>query len=77
MSLDSERTIPRAVPSATLSYLETRAREEADSAATASSVEATLIHLRLATAYARRFGESSGRSTSFTAESWAGEDRVW
>lgn len=77
MSSDSERTIASAVSSATLSYLEGRVREEADAAASASSVEATVIHLRLATAYARRFGERSGRSISFAGESWIGEHRVW
>ena len=37
-----------------LAYLNARVREEAAAAAGAFSIEATLIHISLATAYARR-----------------------
>lgn len=70
-------TSGRTERSDTLSYLERRVREEADAAATASSVEATLIHVLLATGYARRLGECSGRSGSFTKYSWVEEHRLW
>ncbi len=56
-------------------YLERRVREEACAAARATSVEATLIHVSLATAYARRFGASSAPETS--GASWVQEQRVW
>lgn len=61
----------------TLTYLERRVREEANAAVTASSVEATLIHVLLATGYARRLGECSGRSGSLTKNSWVEEHRLW
>ena len=56
----------RAQRSKALAYLESRVREEADAAATASSVEATLVHVVLATAYAKRLNDS-----------WVQEHRVW
>ncbi len=37
-----------------LAYLNGRVREEAEAAVRASSIEATLVHVALATAYARR-----------------------
>ncbi|MBA3512478.1 hypothetical protein [Sphingomonas sp.] len=61
----------------TLSYLESRVREEADAAATATSLEATLIHLRLATAYAKRFDDCAGRSSNSNVRSWVEDHRVW
>lgn len=39
-----------------LTYARRRVREEADAAATASSLAATLIHVDLAIAYAKRCG---------------------
>lgn len=60
-----------------LAYLECRVREEADAAARASSVEATLVHVVLATAYARRLNECSSGRLSLPADSWAQEHRVW
>lgn len=61
----------------TLGFLECRVREETDAAADAASVEATLAHVLLATAYAKRFNECSGSSTALAAESWVAEHRLW
>lgn len=59
----------------TLRYLERRVRDEARAAATATSVKATLIHVLLATAYAKRFGETS--ASAMSADAWLQEQRVW
>jgi hypothetical protein len=63
--------------SAALAYLESRVREEADAAAKASSVEATLVHVVLATAYARRLNECSSGGLTVPADSWVQEHRIW
>jgi hypothetical protein len=63
--------------SAALAYLESRVREEADAAARASSVEATLVHVVLATAYARRLNECSSGRFTVPADSWVHEHRIW
>ncbi len=60
-----------------LGYLECRVREEAKAAAQASSIEATLAHLVLATRYAERFGEYAGRSASPKDRSWVEDQRIW
>jgi hypothetical protein len=62
---------------ASLAYLESRVREEADAAARASSVEATLAHVVLATAYAKRLNECSNGRLTLPADSWAQEHRLW
>ena len=73
-----DATIPdSAAPGASLAYLVSRVREEADAAARASSIEATLAHLFLATSYAKRFGEYCGRRTNFKAKSWVEDQRIW
>ncbi len=61
----------------TLRYLHRRVREEADAAARATSMDATLIHVILATAYAKRFGERSGASANPAGHSWADQHRIW
>ena len=63
--------------SAALAYLESRVREEADAAARAASVEATLAHVVLATAYARRLNECSSGRVTLPADSWVQEHRLW
>ena len=60
-----------------LAYLESRTREEADAAARASSIEATLVHVVLATAYAKRLNKCSGGRLPLPADSWVQEHRVW
>ena len=62
---------------AALSYLESRLREEADAAAQATSLEATLAHVMLATAYAKRLNESSTARLALAADSWVQENRIW
>ena len=57
-----------------LGYLARRVREEAEAAIIASSVSATMIHVVLATAYAKRFGEGTVRQDQQT---WADQHRVW
>lgn len=47
-----------------LAYLNGRVREEAVAAVRASSIEATLIHVSLATAYARRLQARSSAKAS-------------
>ena len=66
-----------AAATASLAYLESRVREEVEAALRASSIEATLIHLNLATNYAQRFGQCLGRKTSVSGKSWADEQRIW
>lgn len=53
MTVESESDEP-ANARRELAYLNGRVREEAAAAAGANSIEATLIHISLATAYARR-----------------------
>ncbi len=62
---------------AILAYLESRLREEADAAARAGSVEATLAHVVLATRYAERFAECSDQSVIAASQSCVEEHRVW
>jgi hypothetical protein len=63
--------------SGNLRYLSRRIQQEATAAIGATSVEATTIHVILATAYAKRHGECSVRGISFTGEGWADEHRCW
>ncbi len=63
--------------SGSLLYLQRRVREEAEAAIRASSMPATLIHVALATAYAKRFGEISGAETPVAGTNWADDNRVW
>lgn len=51
-------------------YLKRRVRDEANAAALAGSMAATLIHVALATAYAKRSCHASDRA-------WIAEHRVW
>ncbi len=51
-------------------YLRRRVRVEADAAASAPSLQATLIHVALATAYAERCCEAEDRA-------WLAEHRIW
>jgi hypothetical protein len=67
----------QAEQAASLAYLESRVREEADAAARAASVEATLAHVVLATAYAKRLNECSNGRLALPADSWAQEHRLW
>ena len=60
----------------THNFLRGRVREEAIAAADAISVEATMIHVALATAYAKRFGETSS-SLQRDAAAWVSEHRIW
>jgi hypothetical protein len=60
-----------------LAYLENRLRREADAAASAPSMEATLAHLVLATRYAECFAECSGRSVAAADQAWVEEHRLW
>jgi hypothetical protein len=53
-----------------ISFLSRRVRQEAKAAVRASSLEATTIHVVLATAYAKRLGQDA-------AERWVQEHRVW
>ncbi len=62
---------------ATLAYLESRVREESDAAARARSVEATLVHVMLATHYAERFTECSRQNAIAAGQSWVEKHRVW
>lgn len=57
-------------------YLEKRMHEEADAAVNASSIEATLIHVVLATAYALRFNGGSA-ATRQEAATWVDNHRIW
>lgn len=59
--------------SAEVEDLRQRAREDADAAAGAGSVEATLIHVLLANFCTRRVGESSAAAD----RSWVDQHRVW
>lgn len=59
-----------------LEYLKHRVRAEAAAAVNATSVEATSIHVALATAYAKRFGESCAMRRQATT-AWVDENRLW
>ncbi len=63
--------------SPSLEYLQRRVREEAEAAVRASSMPATLIHVALATAYAKRFGEMSNLAPVSAEQRWADDNRVW
>lgn len=51
-------------------YLKRRARDEAEAAASAGSLAATLIHVALATAYAQRCCRAD-------EQAWVARHRVW
>jgi len=59
-----------------LGYLHCRIREEAEAAVKAVSLEATLAHVHLATAYAHRISEQSSRVLG-PDDRWADRHRVW
>lgn len=75
MSSRSEDPVPDA--DAELNYLKRRVYQEARAAVTASSTSATLAHVILATAYARRMGEQTRPPGSSTAHAWVDQHRVW
>ena len=60
-----------------LAYLARRVRQEAEAAIRASTVEATLVHVALATAYAKRFGEGSAGGESAATRQWVDDNRIW
>ena len=60
-----------------VSYLHGRMIEEADAAVKASSMEATIIHVTLATAYAKRLCDHSGWSAVSHDKHWIDHNRVW
>lgn len=60
-----------------LDYLRDRVREEADAAAAASSMAVTLVHLSLATAYAKRCCAQPGWTSGADERLWADEHRIW
>lgn len=60
-----------------LNYLSHRVRQEAAAAIHASSVEATTIHVILATVYAMRLRDQSALSAHSAAERWVAQHRVW
>lgn len=76
-SAQSNDSAERAEQTALRSYLESRVREEADAAARASTLGATLVHLDLATAYARRVMICPAAALPFAGRSAADEIRVW
>lgn len=63
--------------SVTFAYLESRVREEADAAASARSIEATIVHVLLATRYAERLTQCSGQNTHSADQSWVEDHRLW
>jgi hypothetical protein len=67
----------QAAPVESLGYLHCRIREEAEAAVRAASLEATLAHVHLATAYAHRVRQHSGRGAAGVDDSWADQHRVW
>lgn len=69
--------LTQAEQSATLAYLEIRVREEADAAARARSIEATLAHVMLATRYAERFTQCSSQNALSAGQSWLEDHRLW
>lgn len=58
-------------------YLKRRIHQEANAAVIACSPEATVIHVILATAYARRLGEQAFSSNAGFAAAWADQNRLW
>jgi hypothetical protein len=62
---------------AELSYLRRRVAEEANAAVVARSTDTTLIHVALALAYAKRFGEQSRAPQLSNRASWADQHRLW
>jgi hypothetical protein len=58
-------------------YLKRRVRDEAEAAISASSMPAMLIHIALATAYAKRFGESEHAAASWVRDPWTERHRIW
>ena len=77
MVRDDGYTSPDPSAGCALRYLERRVREEAEAAVRASSTQATLLHIALATAYARRFGETSAKDSGGLANAAADECRIW
>jgi hypothetical protein len=65
------------VPVESIGYLHCRVREEADAAVRAASLEATLAHIHLATAFANRIRDYSAAAPSRVGNGWADEHRVW
>ena len=59
-----------------LDYLSGRARKEADAAGSAETLASTLIHLVLATVYAKCRSESDDRIVA-SGRAWVAEHRVW
>ena len=64
------------LPTGTLEYLGQRVREEALAAANATSPKVTMVHVALATAYARCFGATCATEQQ-AAKAWVDEHRVW
>ncbi len=62
-------------PITQLEYLESRTREETVAAVKATCVEARLMHVALATAYALRFGQES--AVQQAAADWVDGHRIW
>jgi hypothetical protein len=60
-----------------LNYLKRRVYEEARAAVAAPSTGATLAHVILATAYAKRLGEQSRSPEADIGNSWADQNRIW
>jgi hypothetical protein len=77
MSVTSEAPWGVDEQSDNLRYLSRRIQQEAKAAIRATSVEATTIHVILATAYAKRHGECSARGSISTSPGWVDEHRVW
>ena len=76
--IDVEQALSnRRETSATLAFLESRVREEANAAARAGCVEAALAHVSLATHYAARLAECSGQSGALDGRSWVAAHRIW
>lgn len=75
MSFPSEEPVCDA--DAELNYLKRRVYQEAQAAVRASSTSATLLHVILATAYARRVGEQTRPPSSDTGQGWVDQHRIW
>lgn len=61
---------------ASIGYLHGRIREEAEAAVRAASLEATLAHVHLATAYAKRICQHSD-GAAVSQDCWADHHRLW
>ncbi len=59
---------------AKMTYLKRRVSEEAQAAVSSPSTTATLVHVMLATAYAKRVGEQTRLNSR---ERWVDQHRVW